>query len=379
MTFRSVTTPLVLLSALASACGGVAADVTSSPPPTSAVGDAATPSPLGAADGAPSDSSRDAGGSPPPVGALDAAAPSPGGDASAPSKSVRIIVEPSDNGQALLQAIQGAKTSIHMTMYLVTSTSIVNALIAAKGRSVSVKVVLNATFPNAQTSNAQIYQTLTTGGVAVVWASSRFTYTHEKCFVIDGRQAWIMSMNATQTSARDNREYLAVDEDAADVAEAEAIFQADFTGAVYTPVGNLVVAPTNARDRLVALISSAHQSVDVEGEEFSDTSIVAALTKAAKAGMRVRLVVADGNTNANQSQAIASVKLAGVTVVATSTPYIHAKAIVVDGARAYVGSENFSTGSLVYNRELGVLVGEPAEVAKVANAIQSDFAAGVRQ
>jgi phosphatidylserine/phosphatidylglycerophosphate/cardiolipin synthase-like enzyme len=55
---------------------------------------------------------------------------------------------------------------------------------------------------------------------------------------------------------------------------------------------------------------------------------------------------------------------------------IHAKAIVVDGARAFVGSENLSGGSLGYNRELGVSFSEPAEVSKVDSAIVDDFNGG---
>ena len=52
---------------------------------------------------------------------------------------------------------------------------------------------------------------------------------------------------------------------------------------------------------------------------------------------------------------VQQLKAASVQVVSVGTPYIHAKAIVADGARASVGSENFSTGSLQYNREPGLI------------------------
>ena len=58
---------------------------------------------------------------------------------------------------------------------------------------------------------------------------------------------------------------------------------------------------------------------------------------------------------------------------------IHAKALVADGARAYVGSENFTGGSLGYNRELGVIFDEAdnaGQVTKVDSTILSDFNAG---
>jgi len=48
------------------------------------------------------------------------------------------------------------------------------------------------------------------------------------------------------------------------------VFQADHAMTAVAPAGPLVVANTNARERLVALIDSATKTLDVEGEEFSD-------------------------------------------------------------------------------------------------------------
>jgi phosphatidylserine/phosphatidylglycerophosphate/cardiolipin synthase-like enzyme len=54
--------------------------------------------------------------------------------------------------------------------------------------------------------------------------------------------------------------------------------------------------------------------------------------------------------------------------------YIHAKLIVADGARAFVGSQNFSTASLQYNRELGVLTADPVVIAAVQATFNRDLA-----
>ncbi len=295
--------------------------------------------------------------------------------------NVRIIVEPGDNASGLLAAINGATQSIHMTMYLMTSSDIQDALIAAKHRGVEVKAVLNKTFPSSSyADNTGSYSALSAAGIGVVWGSSSFTYTHEKCFVIDGKEAWIMTMNATASSPTSNREYLAVDDDAQDVAQAEAIFQADYQGHTYTPNGKLLVAPNNARDLLLSFISTASSKVDVEGEEFSDTKIANSLAARCNSGVSVRIVLADDSSpSTSQTNAIQTVKAAGCKVVVTTSPFIHAKAIVVDGTRAYVGSENFTTGSLLYNRELGVFVNNAAEVAKIETAIGKDYANGTPQ
>ncbi len=301
-----------------------------------------------------------------------------GPDAPATTTSaVQIIVEPSDNAQALLGSIQNATTSIHMTMYLLTSNTFINALIAKKKAGLDVKVVLNKNFPSAGTDNTTVFNTLQSGGVEVVWATSAYTYTHEKSVIVDGTSVWIMTMNVTFSSPTSNREYLALDTDPDDVAEAERIFQADFTSSGASPTGKLLVAPINARERLLALIQSATTTLDLEGEELSDAEIVPALTAAHDRGVAVRIVLSDDTPTTPMANAVSTLEADGIAVRKLSTPYVHAKAIVVDNAVAYVGSANFTQNSLDSNRELGLFASAASEVAKVEATIDGDFNAGV--
>ena len=48
------------------------------------------------------------------------------------TSAVQIIVEPSDDAAQMLAAVKAAQTSIHMTMYLLTSFDFIDALIAQK-------------------------------------------------------------------------------------------------------------------------------------------------------------------------------------------------------------------------------------------------------
>ncbi len=303
------------------------------------------------------------------------------------SSGVSVIVEPNGNrGAELVDAIQAARTSVHVTMYLLSSSEVINALIAAHGAGVDVKVILNQTFPSSGTNNSSSYSQLQGAGIPVVWASSSFTYTHEKCAIIDGATAWIMTMNATYSAPIDNREYLAVDTTPADVAEAEQIFAADFAQTAISPSGPLVVAPVNAKPDIVAVIDGAQHTLDMEAEEFSDIDVTHAVAQAAQRGVAVRLVMANdsGNTIGSNSS-LGTVKSAGARVYSSggtagsstaSAPYIHAKVAVADGARCYLGSENFTTGSLKYNRELGVVLTNASEIAKITSTINADVAKG---
>jgi phosphatidylserine/phosphatidylglycerophosphate/cardiolipin synthase-like enzyme len=289
-----------------------------------------------------------------------------------------------------------------MTMYILDDSKIVAALVAAKQAGRDVRVVLNQTFPAGTTqSNPSTYSTLTSAAIGVVWRSGPAgaapgAYTRERTFVVDGKTAWIMSMDLTRAASLYDREFVAVDTDPSDVTEADAIFLADYSGTSSSAGAPLVVSPDNARSDLVALINTATTSLDLEVEEFSDTSsngVAAAVAAAAKRGVATRLIVANTTFTNSQTTAIATVKAAGVRVVMSggasgtstaSNPYIHAKAITVDCsgttcARGFVGSQNFSAASLANDRELGVIVDDPTALARLETSINADFAAGTPQ
>jgi len=349
---------LVLAAVLAGAMGAISCDeATFYGPPAP---DDASPGPTGESDA--SDAS----------GASDGAR----GDAGE-RPTISVMVEPGDRAGALLSAVQGATKSVHVTMYLLTYAPFIDALVAQKKDAHhEVKVLLNANFPDGTNGNQSAHDQLTAAGVDVAWAPSTFVYTHEKCIIIDGATAWIMTMNLTYSATTSNREFLVIDRDATDVTEAESIFEADFANQAATVAGPLVVAPVNASDSLLALAAAATTTLDVEGETFSDRDMTGSLVAAKNRGVAVRVVLSDAAPTPAQRDAVTTLKNASIPVVSVSSPYIHAKAMVADGAQAYVGSENFTYNSLHSNRELGVILTTPSEVTRVSTAIQADFAQG---
>ncbi len=298
------------------------------------------------------------------------------------TRDVSIIVQPSDKGQALIDSMRGAQKSLHVTMYLLTGSNFINAIKDAHAAGRDVKVVLNQNFPFGGNQNQSAYNNLKAAGVDVVWAPSAYTFTHSKTVIVDGTQAWIMTMNMTFSSPTDNREFLALDTDPADVADLEALFAADHKNAAVQVKGKLLVAPAaatplDARQRLRQFIDSAATSVLLEGETFSDDIITAALVATKKRGVDVKVVLDGANTpTPAQSDAIKALKAGGIPVVGATSPDIHSKAIVVDGKRAYVGSINFTPTSMLQNREVGLIFEKDSEVKKVEQAIVSDLAKG---
>lgn len=297
------------------------------------------------------------------------------------STNVTIQVQPSDLGAQIEASIRAAKTSVHMTMYLLSDNSIIDALGDLKDAGKDVKVVLNQTFPPNGGDNAATFTKLQQRGVDVVYAPAAYTFTHAKTVIIDGAKALIMTMNLTYSSPKDNREYIATDSDPADVADCEKLFAADFSGTAVTVNGKLVVSPQDAtpvdpRQRLKALINSAKTSLDVEVQSLSDDSLTDAIILAHKDKVAVRVVIAANQSSPAQQDALDALKAAGVPLKMLAAPYVHAKTLVVDGTTVFVGSQNFTPTGLLQNREIGVVTDAPAEAAKIRDVIAKDFAAG---
>jgi phosphatidylserine/phosphatidylglycerophosphate/cardiolipin synthase-like enzyme len=161
-----------------------------------------------------------------------------------------------------------------------------------------------------------------------------------------------------------------VDPSEADIAQAEAIFNADWNAQPYSPPADtpLVISPVNSRQKLLAEIQGATRSIHFFAQEFEDTQIVNAMVAAARRGIEVKGLLAPGiagNTKTGQE-----VKAAGGQIRILSQPYEHAKATLVDSSLVYIGSINYTATSLDKNRELGILTRQ----SDIASQMETEFA-----
>src|SRR5947209_460184 len=125
----------------------------------------------------------------------------------ADAKSVHgVFIEPQDGLSPLIDEVDAARTSIDVEVYLLTSDEIVAALKRARGRNVTVRIIIERQpfqDPNDQTT-AKLR--LESKGFKVRFGSSRYTYTHSKFMVVDGQTAVILTANFTYTAFTGNRD-----------------------------------------------------------------------------------------------------------------------------------------------------------------------------
>ena len=117
--------------------------------------------------------------------------------------------------------------------------------------------------------------------------------------------------------------------------------------------------------------SSAQASIQIENEEMQDQQIEDALTQAARRGVSIQVVLPTPTGGQDSNAAgVTLLRKAGISVRGDSQYYIHAKLMLIDQTRAYVGSENISTASLDHNRELGLIVADP-DTAGAAQLVEA--------
>ncbi|HEY2443178.1 MAG TPA: phospholipase D-like domain-containing protein [Streptosporangiaceae bacterium] len=276
--------------------------------------------------------------------------------------------------------VKGAKTSIDLTMYELQDTTAEADLGAAAGRGVNVRVILDN---REKSQNQSAFNYLTAHKVSVAWSSSKYFFTHEKCMVVDGTTAAVMTLNLQSQYYSTTRDFGVVDTNSADVAAIIKVFNADFTGASVTPGkgADLVWSPTTAQAKLLGIINGASTSLQIYAEEMDDTAVTNAMVSAAKRGVSVKVV--GENESGEYDSEFSTLHKAGVQISYYSNPsgfYIHGKAIMADyntsTSKIFIGSENFSNTSLTENRELGVIINNKAIESSVNTSFNSDFKGG---
>lgn len=298
------------------------------------------------------------------------------------AQGVQVFVEPSAGYRVIADAISGAKKSVYVEMYLLTERHVISNLEEAARRGLDVRVMLEGhPYGSGSVSPTQTLDKLKAAGVQAKTTNPAFALTHEKGMIIDGATAYITTANYTLSalggsSSTTNREYGIIDTNPQDVQAVTDIFNADWNRtSVQVNAPNLVISPINSRNDFTSLIGSAHKTVLIEAEEMQDSGIEQAIVDAAKRGVQVQVIVPvpRSSSSDSNSQGINTIKQGGAQVKEDGRYYMHAKIIVVDGQKAFVGSENISTASLERNRELGILVSDAAVLTTLQQTFQQDW------
>lgn len=301
---------------------------------------------------------------------------------------------------AMLDSITRARSRISFETYVANDGAIgeqfIAALVAAAGRGVAVRVVLDAM--GASLSNAT-QDRLKQAGVQVKWFNPlRFwtleetNYrTHRKVLVADGEVAFVGGMGIDdqwQGHAQDKDHWRDTQfrVDGPVVRMLEASFYENWleSGGRSAPAldpeppprpsgarsvviwSNPTAGASNIKLMYLLAIAAARHSIDIQSPYITlDESTLWGLTEARRRGVRVRMLTEGTITDAmpvkhaSRSEYQDLLDL-GVAIAEYQPAMMHAKALVVDSIVSLIGSANFGNRSFELNDELVVAVHEAA-------------------
>jgi phosphatidylserine/phosphatidylglycerophosphate/cardiolipin synthase-like enzyme len=284
-----------------------------------------------------------------------------------------VFVEPDDGRGPILDEMQAASCSIDVSVYLLTDDAVIDELVGAAARGIRVRVMLEEHPFGGGGGQYEVESTLRDGGVEVKWSGSDIRFSHAKYVVVDRQIALILNQNLTNASFEGNREFGSVTTEPDAVLQAQKIFDADWEGSQIDEIdGPLIVSPTSSRSQFLALIDGATERIDLYAEVIRDPEIIDALGSAERRGVNVRLIVNEA-LDEDQQDTAAQLFGIGVEIRLASGLYIHAKAMVIDGDRVVVGSQNFTATSLDHNRELAIVLENPLLVSRCADVFERDW------
>jgi phosphatidylserine/phosphatidylglycerophosphate/cardiolipin synthase-like enzyme len=288
-----------------------------------------------------------------------------------------LIVLPDDSVQPILDAIDGAKKSLRIKMFIFTDSSLLDAVIAAHRRGVNVRIMLNPKRRSGVSENDESRSKLEAAGIEVRDSNPAFDLTHEKSMVVDDKTAFVKSLNWQTKNLTGTRDYAVVTRHAHEVEEIINGFEADWSRQDFASK-HLIWCRGNGRERITHYINQAKHSLWLQNERYQDQMMIECLVRAKERGVKVHVMARPAHTLKKDKliEGVGGLRIlrdVGVKIRKLKKLKLHAKMLLADGERAIIGSINLAPGSFDSRRELAIEVDDKHIVDRLHEIVKRDW------
>lgn len=276
---------------------------------------------------------------------------------------MRLLVQPDDGVGPLLEAIDGAASSIDMYIFRLNYPAVEKALADAVHRGVVVRTLIAHLNGSGEEALRKLESRLLGIGATVSRTDEDLLRYHGKMMIVDRRTLYVLGYNFNRRDIDRSRSLGVATSRPELVEEALKLFQADFDRKTYTPaLDQFVVSPLNSRVVLQGLIEGAEKQLLIYDSRLTDNLMQRAIERRALAGVEVRVI---GKVEKD---------LREVQVEKCPADRLHVRAMVVDGVRAFVGSQSLRRAELERRREIGVVLDDRTVVGQIVRTFNADWA-----
>jgi phosphatidylserine/phosphatidylglycerophosphate/cardiolipin synthase-like enzyme len=291
-----------------------------------------------------------------------------------------LIVLPDDTSAPLLDAINAAKSSLRVKMFVFSAPSLMDAVIAAHKRGVDVRVMLNPERRDGQKENDEVRGKLKAAGVKVLDSNPSFDVTHEKSMVVDDSVAFIESLNWEERNLTETRDYAVVTSHKHEVDEVIQGFDADWNRTEFKSGdhSHLIWCIGNGRQRMCEFIDKAKHSLWLQNERYQDPVVIEHLVRAHARGVKIHVMARPPHKLKKEKliegvSGLRTLADLGVPIHKLKHIKLHAKLMLADDARAIIGSINIAPGSFDSRRELAIEVDDEHIIKRIHKTIHHDW------
>jgi cardiolipin synthase len=273
---------------------------------------------------------------------------------------MNLIIQPEAGLAPVVRAIQRARQTLDLAVFRMERKEIEKALGAAVQRGVRVRVLVAHTNRGGENRLRKLEQRLLEAGVTVSRTGDDFVRYHGKFMVADDT-LHLFGFNFTTADLFKSRSFGVSTRDQRTVREAIALFAADSSRQPFVPKrSSLVVSPENARETLTAFVKGAKRQLLIYEVNLQDPVFIKILKQQVAAGVDVRVL---GKCKGGDT----------IPVTPLRSMRLHARAIVRDGSRAFVGSQSLRRIELDQRREVGVVISNAAAARKIRDLFELDW------
>ncbi|HEY0704476.1 MAG TPA: phospholipase D-like domain-containing protein [Candidatus Acidoferrales bacterium] len=294
--------------------------------------------------------------------------------------SQSLIVLPDDSAKPILEAINGAKKSLRVKMFLFSDPALLKSVIAAKKRGVDVRIMLNPARRDGESENEESRKILRANGVDVIDTNPAFSLTHEKSMVVDDQTAFVKSLNWKTKNLTVTRDYAVVTTLPDEVAEIIECFEADWHRKKFKPgkASSLIWCTGNGRERIAQFIDQAKHTLFVQNERYQDAVIIEHLVRAAVRGVKIHVMARPPSKLKKDklTEAVGGLRIledVGIKIHKLKHLKLHGKMLLADHKRMIVGSINLAPGSFDSRRELAIEVNDKHVVKRLEKIVRHDW------
>jgi cardiolipin synthase len=291
-----------------------------------------------------------------------------------------LIVMPDDTAKPILDAIDGAKKSIRVKMFLFSDPSLMEAVIKARQRGITVRIMLNPARRSGESENAETSKRLKAAHIEAIDSNPDFAVTHEKSMVVDDETAFIHSLNWDTKNLTETRDYAVVTTHGPEVDEIIKCFEADWKRKPFhvDEHSHLIWCNANGRDRIARFIDGAKHTLFVQNERYQDSLIIERLVRAHERGVKVHVLARPAHKlkAAKLIEGVEGIRImddVGIKIHKLKHLKLHGKILLADNARAIVGSINLTPGSFDSRRELAIEVHDSEVVERLTKFAHHDW------